>query len=318
MSVIINGKVATLSNYLELTKGYSSDIQDEVRSAIMDDTPISKYIKKCKDDNFKLNQIRLAIREYVPSKYISTHLSATNIKWIRRIHGSGYSLHVLDRYLSKGGILSISCDTLDLLLSAYFDGVNIDSVDFNIVSDELSGLVCAGLKRGYPMWIITESSVPMTKDFMYLMMKCMNLNLDIHPFLGGGWDVDKVQMILSKATKMEYTVFMKHVNSSFSLNQLDEILRVATKYLDFIPMCLKDEDGIPVFNEYQMGVIAEIIEYNNNAELLNKECIDIDFYMKPSMSDVDMRKDFYEKVANLKAEEGRVLSGRLPKTQSHI
>lgn len=313
MSVIIDGKVATLSNYLELTKNYSRDIQDEVRSAIMDDTPISPYIKKCKGDNFKLNQIRLAIREYVPSRYISSHLSATNLKWVRRIHESGYSLKVLDKYLSKGGVLSISCDTLDLLLSAYFDGVNIDSVDFNTVSEELSGLVCSGLKRGYPMWIITESSIPMSKEFMHTLMKCMNLSLDVHPFLGEGWDVERVQMILSKATKMEYTVLMKHINSRFSKNQLEEILKLATQYLDFLPLCLKDDEGMPVFNEYQMGVLAEIIEYTFKAEQSGRVGIDVEEFLKPSMSDVDMRKLFYQKVAELKAEEGRVLSGRLPK-----
>lgn len=313
MSVVINGKIATLGNYLELSKNYSTDIQDEIRSAILDDTPISPYIHKCRDDSFKLNQIRLAIREYVPSRYISVKLSATNLQWIRKIHRRGYSMNVLDKYLTKRGILSISCDSLDVILSAYYDGVNVDSVDFNTVSDGLVGLICAGLSKQYPMWIITESSSNKSKEFIQLLMKGMNLNLDIHPFLEGDWDVDKVQPILSSACKMEYTVFMKHVNCRFSAEQIDIILGVATKYLDFLPLCLKDEEGYPVFNVHQMSVLADIIEYNYEAEKRGSVSFDIDEFLKPSMSDLDMYAMLDKKLSSVKDSERRVLSGSLPK-----
>lgn len=315
MSVVIDGKIATLGNYLELTKKYSADIQDEVRSAILDDTPISPYIKRCKDDSFRLNQIRLAIREYVPSRYISTHLSATNTRWVRKIHSKGYSLKVLDRYVTKSGVLSIPCETLDLVLSAYFDGVNVDSVDFNTVRGDLAGLVCAGLKKGYPMWIVTESPTNPSQDYLRLLMKCMNLNLDIHPFLEGNWDEERVQLIASNASKLEYTVLMKHVNSRFSKEQLEIVIGVAVKYFDFLPLCLKDEDGYPVFNEYQMQVLSEVIEFTGKAEQLGKTGIDIEEFLKPSMSDADMYKLFKKRVSEIEKVEGRVLGGTLPKKE---
>ena len=313
MSVVIDGKIATLSNYLELSKGYSADIQDEIRSAILDDTPISPYLKRCKDDSFRLNQIRLCIREYIPSRYISTHLSATNLKWIRQIHKKGYSLSVLDCYLSKRGVLSISCDALDLLLSAYYDGVDISKVDFNIVPEDLVGIVCAGLKKGYPMWVFSEKFSTLSKEHLRVLIQGMNLNLDIHPFLDDNWDVDSIRLILSNATRIEYTVLMKHINSRFSKVQLDEVLSIAIRYLDFIPLCLKDEDGYPIFNEFQMGVLGEIIVYNAEAEKLGKSTVDIDSFLSPSLSDLDMRQRFSDIVDSFRKEERRVLGGRLPR-----
>ena len=315
MSVVISGKVATLGNYLELTKGYSTDIQDEVRSAILDDTPISPYIKKCKNDSFKLNQIRLAIREYVPSRYISTHLSATNLKWIRKISSKGYSLYVLDNYLSKGGVLSISCDALDLVLSAYYDGVDVASVDFTTVSEDVVGLVCAGLRKGYPMWVITESHTQKSAEFIRVLMKCMSLNLDIHPFLSDGWDVERVQLIASNASRLEYVyaVLMKHINSRFSKEQLEIIIEVAKDYLDFLPLCLKDEDGYPVFNTWQLDAISKVIRFNASQESVDGKEIDIEKFLNPKMSDLDMMCMFNEAKAEIEEEGRRVLSGKLPK-----
>lgn len=312
MSVVIDGKVATLGNYLTLTKGYSPDIQDEVRGAVLDDTPIGVYVEKCKDDSFKLNQIRLAIREYVPTRYLSHRLSATNIKQIRRVFREGLDLKLLDTYLSSSGILSISCESLDLILSAYLDGVDVSKVNFTQVREDTVDLFCSGLKKGYPMWVLSNEDASLPRSKMLLLMKCMNLNLDIHPFLDKNWDLQCINLIAVNASKLEYTVLMKHVNSRFSYSQLTQVISVATEWLDFLPLCLKDEDGVPVFNEYQMDVLGRVIKFNAKQEALGKGIVDIEEFLKPSMSDMDMQDLFEKRVSEITAEEGRVLSGKLP------
>ena len=315
MSVVINGKVANLGNYLSLTKGYSPDIQDEVRSAVLDDTPIGVYVDKCKDDSFKLNQIRLAIREYVPTRYLSTRLSATNIKQIRRVFREGLDLKFLDTYLSSRGILSISCESLDLILSAYLDGVDVDKVNFTQIREDTVDLFCSGLKKGYPMWVLSNADASIPRNKVTLLMKCMNLNLDIHPFLDKSWDLQSINLIAVNASKLEYTVLMKHVNSRFSYGQLSQVISVATEWLDFLPLCLKDEDGVPIFNEYQMDVLGRIIKFNAKQETLGKGIIDIEEFLNPSMSDMDMQDLFDKRVSEITSEEGRVLSGKLPKAR---
>lgn len=318
MSVVINGKVANLGNYLSLTKGYSPDIQDEIRSAVLDDTPIGVYVDKCKDDSFKLNQIRLAIREYVPTRYLSTRLSASNIKQIRRIFREGLDLKFLDAYLSAKGILSISCESLDLILSAYLDGVDVGRVNFTKIREDTVDLFCSGLKKGYPMWVLSNADASIPRNKMTLLMKCMNLNLDIHPFLDKSWDLQSINLIAVNASKLEYTVLMKHINSRFSYGQLSQVISVAGEWLDFLPLCLKDEDGVPVFNEYQMDVLGRVIKFNAKQETLGKGIVDIEEFLKPSMSDMDMQDLFVKRVGEITSEEGRVLSGKLPKAKKKI
>lgn len=318
MSVVINGKVANLGNYLSLTKGYSPDIQDEIRSAVLDDTPIGVYVDKCKDDSFKLNQIRLAIREYVPTRYLSTRLSASNIKQIRRIFREGLDLKFLDAYLSAKGILSISCESLDLILSAYLDGVDVGRVNFTKIREDTVDLFCSGLKKGYPMWVLSNADASIPRNKVTLLMKCMNLNLDIHPFLDKSWDLQSINLIAVNASKLEYTVLMKHINSRFSYGQLSQVISVAGEWLDFLPLCLKDEDGVPVFNEYQMDVLGRVIKFNAKQETLGKGIVDIEEFLKPSMSDMDMQDLFVKRVGEITSEEGRVLSGKLPKAKKKI
>lgn len=313
MSVTINGKVCTLANYLQLTEGYSPDIQDEVRSAILDDIPIGGYVEKCKGDSFKLNQIRLAIREYVPARYISHRLSASNLRLIRTAHREGISLNPLEKYISPRGILSISCDSLDLILSAYLDGADISQVDFTHVREDTVDLLCSGLRKGYPMWVVTTEDPSISRSKLSLLMKCMNLNLDIHPFLTRNWNLSCINLIAVNANKLEYTVLMKHVNERFSEEQLTEVISVATEWLDFLPLCLKDEQGTPLFNEYQMSVLGSIIKYNSRQENLGKTTVKIEDFLKPKMSDMKMLEMFDKKKAEISLEESKVLGGKLPK-----
>ena len=61
--MVVKGKTLILDNFRKILSNYTVDIQDVVRSAILDGVDISKYIDVCKDNPYRLEQIRLSIKE---------------------------------------------------------------------------------------------------------------------------------------------------------------------------------------------------------------------------------------------------------------
>ena len=58
----LNSRRVTLDNISEVLAGYSLDIQDEVRSMILDGLDLSEWVSVCRDNPYLLNQIRLAVK----------------------------------------------------------------------------------------------------------------------------------------------------------------------------------------------------------------------------------------------------------------
>ena len=59
----LNSRRVTLDNISEVLVGYSLDIQDEVRSMILDGLDLSEWVSVCRENPYRLNQIRLAVKE---------------------------------------------------------------------------------------------------------------------------------------------------------------------------------------------------------------------------------------------------------------
>ena len=62
-SIKFKGELLVLDNFRVVLKNYSLDVQDIVRSAILDGLDISEYISQYKNDPYKLDQIRLELKE---------------------------------------------------------------------------------------------------------------------------------------------------------------------------------------------------------------------------------------------------------------
>ena len=96
-----NGEKLTLENYSEVLSNYSLDIRDEVRSMLLDGIDLTSWIEKCKNEPYKLTQIRLASKEGVSSTLLSVGDSNV-IYQIRRLRNDGFPVRELERYVGKG------------------------------------------------------------------------------------------------------------------------------------------------------------------------------------------------------------------------
>lgn len=83
----------TFDNYRDILsdQGFSLDVMDEVRSAILDNTSIGRFLDACRDDPFRLQQVRLALKEASP-EWVYTLTSGSSIYKCRNLIARGVSM----------------------------------------------------------------------------------------------------------------------------------------------------------------------------------------------------------------------------------
>lgn len=95
-----NNEVLTFDNYREiLGDEWNLDVLDEVRAALMDGLDVSPWLAACAEDPYRLQQIRVAMKQGIDSKYFS--LSAQMIRRVRRLIMSDVNMDQLDPWVAK-------------------------------------------------------------------------------------------------------------------------------------------------------------------------------------------------------------------------
>ena len=112
MSFRYKDKEVTTKNYKDIFGSYPVDILDEIRLAIADNTEIARYIDICGTDSYKLNQLRLAIREGVEKEFLNPAMTGRTLYLIRQGLSmcmdvdKGYIAFNTDGYTNAGLIIS--------------------------------------------------------------------------------------------------------------------------------------------------------------------------------------------------------------------
>ena len=259
MGFLYRGSMITLRNYMSIFANVSPDIQDEVRSAAIDDTEIGEYIAPCVNDSYKLGQIRIALREGIPKDFITTAFSGYALHRIRGGLRQGYDMTPLLRYVSNS-TKYISDATMNTLADFVLLGADITRVDFTEVAPELVEPVCRGLSKGYPMWVITESGTTFTEDTLNLLMRGLSLGIDIHPFLNGEWSDAAIITVLSYVKTVDVSCLLSYINAKFPTGLIKEVFELSSKGFDVRQVCIKDREGYPIYDEYQVHEIGILLQ----------------------------------------------------------
>jgi hypothetical protein len=280
--MLYKGKNVTLTNYKQLFKGYSADILDEIRSAILDETPITQYVESCKADSYKLNQLRLAKREGVPDCYLNTNFTAQTIFCVRTAKRMNCDISAILVYCNEKGLF-LPSDTIEKLANAVLGGVQIEKVNFRFVPYALTEMVLRGLKRGFPMWLFTEDMntlCRMSEKRLQTLLNGMELGVDVHVFLRGSWTDEQVSYLVSFGKSIDGLLGL--INSNFSYDLLTEIVPLYREgklsYDDIRTLCAVDDTGYPIYNLYQVSAIGNAI----------KDGVVVPEMYNPNLSDMDI------------------------------
>lgn len=296
MSIIYKGQVVNTNNYLTVFSGYSLDVLDEIRLAILDDTPIAPYISSCKEDSYRLGQLRLAIKEYVPRKFLNPYISGACMFKIRKGLREGLDMSPVLKYVRGGAKPSVPCHTLERMLDVILAGGDISKTDFTAIANNLVGVVCEGLLKNYPMWLFENETL--SEQRVRLLMRGMALNIDVSPFVSSEWSDAQIRCIFLNAKLVDINFLLSIINSRFSTECIECVVFAITNNLDYTVTGAKDSDGNPVFNEFQMDALNTAMQ---NGVLTEEMC-------NPQLSDIEIQDKYLAEISNKK-----VLGGVLPK-----
>lgn len=257
MSFRLGSQLITLDNYKEIFRVCSPDILDEIRLAVLDDVPIGQYIQLCGQDYYKLNQIRKAIREMVPSEYLNISFSHKVLKSIREGLQKGYDMSGLLSYANDKGVL-IDIKSLEVIADFMSNGINLDMLDFRKVPAQHVELFCKGVLNNYPMWLLLGDKI-YSESYIRLLMRGMQLGLDIHPFLEVEWEEDSLLLLFSFANKVNINDVLTKITSKFPSETLKILLNLISAQYDVDELCKRDKEGYPIFNTFQIDALSNAV-----------------------------------------------------------
>lgn len=262
-------------NYKDIFADCSPDVLDEIRLAIADDTPVLDYVEQCGDDSYTLGQIRLAIREGIPSSYILSGLEGKFIHSLRWCFAHQIDMSGLLPYYNK-----ISVEKVGKLIEMMRLGGNINSVNFTMILDEIMDAVIGGVVKGYPM-DICEGCNWLSEDYVLTLIKGMKVEVDVTVFIATRWDIDVMNYLFTNADKVDLNDFLVYISNRFNLDQIQLLLNAYVHKCDIATLTKKYKGGDPIYNEYQMEVLVEAVKLGiapTNA------------MFNPSLSDREMEK----------------------------
>ena len=249
--------LVTLENYKQIFKNCTPDVLDEIRSAVLDDTPIASFIDECGTDSYKLGQIRIGLREMMPLGFLNTNLTGRTIYLIRQCLKNNISVDDLFVYVDEDK-LKLPSGTIEKLAEFVYLGADISMIDFTKVKESKIELVLQGLLYHYPMWLIIDEDYPIS--YMKSLMRGMQLEIDITPFLSGKWSEQQMFLLFSYSKRIDIVDFMSKINEQFDVESLKVLLKLYKENVPITTLCVQDQDGTPIYNSYQIEELGKAIK----------------------------------------------------------
>ena len=186
--MVVKGKTLILDNFRRCLSEYSVDIQDIVRSAILDGVDISKYLDVCRDNPFRLDQIRLGIKEGLDEALLS--LNGDALYRVRKLRKSG-NLAEVTRQLSKG---SLSDEHIYHLLDWIQDGRSIHDIELATIPKNLLSVYDVGLSYDVDMSIF--NGIKCDVNYLNALVSMAKNRRSVEKFLDSSkWDLSVIQCV---------------------------------------------------------------------------------------------------------------------------
>lgn len=265
------GEVVLLDNFRNLFYDYSVDIQDIVRSAILDGVDICKYIGLCKDNPYRLDQIRLAMKENLPNGLYKVSNGDVIYK-IRKLYQRGVNLSAVERQLNSG---SLSDEYTEYMLSWIAEGINIDSLNLAIIPKGLLSTFDYGLRAGFSM-VEFNNGIPYSPEYIKLCLKISKDDKVITPFLDGEYSIQVLRIIAnySRIEEKKWNELVKNIDSSIDEKRLSMLIRMVKAGVQISDLQQKGSNGDYVYSYECLMIVYDACLVNLDYKSLIKSTTD--------------------------------------------
>lgn len=293
--MIWEGKLVSLSNYREIFKGYSNDTLEIIRSALIDCTPIEKYIRGFKNNPYVLWQIKLCLDEGIDEKWFKICPNGYTLSRVRALVSKGINVSPLADILENS---NLSEEYFEYIIKWYEGGTYLGDYDFSILPKDLLGVFDYGIKLGFPMHLF-NNGINFKYEYVLACLRILSNKKNIGRFLDGEWDLANINLLAKYSKTKYYDKMIGHVSSSITPSVLEEIYECCKVGMPLKDVSVLDSDGIYVFSGVHIGLAREAFLDN----------LDYRGILKPGISVFDATSVLNE----LKLNSSKRLSGRLRK-----
>lgn len=247
------GTILILDNFREVLKDYSLDIQDTVRSAILDGVDLEDYLVTCKENPYRLEQIRLGIKEGLEKDFFRL-TSGDLIYRIRDLKKNGVNLAPLLKYCKE----SLSREYFEYMLSWYKEGFVLDNLNIAVIPKDLLEVFDYGLRRGYPMQLFNKG-VNYSQDYIKCCFKILSNNKDVTAFLKGDWKTEVLRLIaaFSHYQVSKYNNLIGHIDNTTDVEHIEKYIECVKAGMPLNEVTKIDKSGKPIYTPKQIDVILQ-------------------------------------------------------------
>lgn len=245
-----------LDNFRTVLSDFSVDIQDVVRSAILDGVDISSYIIQCKDTPYKLDQIRLAMKESV-SKVLYESLSGEQLYIIRQLKSNNYNIEPI---ISQVKIGKLSGCYLDFLISWVTKHVDISGIKISLIPKSMLEIFDMHMCQGRDMRPFNNGKV-YSKDYILYCLSIQESGKSIDRFVKEEWNENLLAKISSYAgntPKDVWDAFISSISKDTDCSRADAMISAAKAGLPMKELsAISKETGEPVYDTISIVTIVE-------------------------------------------------------------
>ena len=251
--MVFKGKTLILDNFRTVLSDYSLDVQDVVRSAILDGIDISAYIQSCKENPFRLDQIRLGMKDGL-SEAIYKITNGNVIYQIRILKCKGVDLKSLEKQLEQG---NLSETYMIYALNWIEQGINLSKINLAIIPQKLLPTFEYGLKSGFDMSKY-NNGVTYSPQYIGLCLQIEKSNKSVSFLLKGDWSIDILE-VLSSFSRVENTLWNNlttNIDRNISKTRIKKLIRLVKVNIDITPL-QKKSGGEYIFSDKCLDMIEE-------------------------------------------------------------
>lgn len=299
-----NNKELILDNFRKELCTFSIDVQDIVRSAILDGIDISRYINQCVSNPYRLDQIRLCLKEGISEEYMKI-ASGEVLFRLREMWKKGVNLTPMKTYLSI-----TNPDILNYVLSWVEDGVPLEGINPSLIPCELLEVFDFGLRHGYNM-VEFNTGRKFPPEYLRYLLKIRGNNKPVDNFIKYDWDLEVIKQLsmLAGASNQYWMRVVRYIDYTISAERLMPLLRCVDSGMTIRDINKKDEDGNYVYD-------LRCITIMHNAFLNKLDCRKL-----LEETTAEGMQDLYNEM-ELEKRKKSAISGRLRKTNrgqaSHV
>lgn len=247
------GKQLILDNFRAILTGYSVDVQDVVRSAILDGVDISQYISQCRNNPYRLDQIRLALKDGVEEDFLGVS-SGEILYRIRGLLKKGADGNILKRYVNK-----VNQETLKYLLSWTEDGVAIGNLNLAIIPGDMLEVFDYGLRNGYSMEEF-NTGAKFSAEYVKALLRIKANKKPIETFIKESWDLAVIKQLSVYSAVMNFQTWnrlVKNIDSSTPEDRVIKLIKCVSNGVPIKTINQRGEDGEYIYETACIPILLE-------------------------------------------------------------